>query len=241
MTNNKKKPRRVMYYYTTDRISSGMTNHMNDGERTGMDNQSGGGERRGQSTGEAGPEDLDTQREALIPEIMGLMEQVNDSSLALPQRFDLASRAMAKLTGIFLSEALAPVADAERSIVLSRLSAHLKAIIDTLARKKELESSHTIDPYSPQFEVCFEWFFEIVDEALVAAKVDSDTHNLVFDFLHKSLVGWEEKVRRRLRSVEGQAPQRTPFIQKLKEESQRVKNETQDIAQNGQAERDAAK
>jgi hypothetical protein len=64
---------------------------MNDGERKGMDNQSGGGERRGQSTREAGQEYLDAQREALIPEIMGLMEQVNDSSIASPQRFELAS------------------------------------------------------------------------------------------------------------------------------------------------------
>ena len=206
-----------------------------------MDNQNAGLGRRGQSTGEAGQEYLDTQREALIPEIMGLMEQVNDSSIALPQRVELASRAMAKLTGIFLSEALAPVADAERSVVLSRLSAHLKAIIDTLARKKEIEFSHTIDPHSPQFQICIDWFLLMVYEALVAAKVDADTHNLVFYFLNKSLPGWEEKVQRQWKSLEVHAPQQTPFIQKIKEESRRVKNETQDIAQNGQAERDAAK
>ena len=204
-----------------------------------MDNQNAGFGRRGQSTGEAGQEYLDTQREALIPEIMGLMEQVNDSSIALPQRLELASRAMAKLTGIFLSEALAPVADAERSVVLSRLSTHLKAIIDTL--KKEIEFSHTIDPHSPQFQICFEWLLEIVNEALVVAKVDGMTKNAIFDCLTTALVGWEEKVQRRLKSPEGYAPQPTPFIQKIKEESRRVKNETQDIAQNGQAERDAAK
>jgi len=119
-----------------------MTNHMNDGERKGMDNQSRGGRgRRGQSTRDAGQEYLDAQRETLIPEIIWLMEQVNDASIALPQRFELASRAMAKLTGIFLSEALAPVADAKRSVILSRLSIHLKATIDTLSRKKEVESS----------------------------------------------------------------------------------------------------
>jgi hypothetical protein len=101
---------------------------------------------------------VDAQREALIPEIMGLMEQVNDPSIALPQRFELASRAMAKLTGIFLSEALAPVADAERSVILSRLSTHLKAIIDTLARKKEIEASDTFNPSSPKLQTCFEWF-----------------------------------------------------------------------------------
>lgn len=206
-----------------------------------MDNQSGGGERRGQSTGEAGQEYLDAQREALIPEIMGLMEQMNDSSIALSQRFELASRAMAKLTGIFLSEALAPVADAERSIILSRLSTHLKAIIDTLARKKEIESSHTIDPHSPQFEACFEWFLEIVNEALAEAKVDAITTNVIFGCLGRALVGWEEKLQRRLKGLEGHAPQQTPFIRKIEEESRRVKNETQGIAQNGQAEEDAAK
>ncbi|HEY8032386.1 MAG TPA: hypothetical protein VIF02_08425 [Methylocella sp.] len=206
-----------------------------------MDNQDAGLGRRGQSTGEAGQEYPDAQREALIPEIMGLMEQVNDSSIALSQRVELASRAMAKVTGIFLSEALAPVVDAERSVVLSRLSAHLKAIIDTLARKNEIEFSHTIDPHSPQFQICFEWFLEIVNEALVAAKVDAMAKNAIFACLTTALVGWEEKVQRRLKSPEGYASQPTPYIQKIKEESRRVKNETQDIAQNGQAERDAAK
>jgi hypothetical protein len=218
-----------------------MVNHMNDGERTGMDNQSGGLGRRGQSTGKAGQEYLDTQREALIPEIMELMEQVNDSAIALPERIELASRAMAKLTGIFLSEALAPVADAERSVVLSRLSAHLKAIIDTLARKKELESSHTIDPYSPQFEACFTWFVDVFYEAVTAAKVDAMTSNDVFGCLGIALVGWEEKLQRRLKSLEGHAPQQNPFIRKIEEESRRVKNQTQGIDQNGQAEEDAAK
>jgi hypothetical protein len=111
---------------------------------------------------------VDAQREALIPEIMGLMEQVNDPSIALPQRFELASRAMAKLTGIFLSEALAPVADAERSVILSRLSTHLKAIIDTLARKKEIEASDTFNPSSPKLQTCFEWFLDVVHEAVTA-------------------------------------------------------------------------
>ena len=61
-----------------------------------MDNQSRGGRGRlGQSTC-AGQEYLDAQRETLIPEIMGLMEQVNDASIALPQRFELASRAMTR-------------------------------------------------------------------------------------------------------------------------------------------------
>jgi hypothetical protein len=180
---------------------------MNDGERKGMDNQSGDGRgRRGQSTGEAGLEYLDAQREALIPEIMGLMEQVNDSSIALSQRFELASRAMAKLTGIFLSEALAPVADAERSVVLSRLSTHLKAIIDTVARKKEIESSDTVNPNSPQFQACFKWFSDVVHEA-VTAEVDTITTNAVFARITTALVGWEEKLQRQLKGLEGHAPQ----------------------------------
>ena len=69
-----------------------------------MDNQSrggGGAERRGQSTWEPGQEYLDGQREALIPEIMGLMEQVNDASIALPQRFELASRCYGETDGDF--------------------------------------------------------------------------------------------------------------------------------------------
>jgi hypothetical protein len=36
-------------------------------------------------------------------------------------------------------------------------------------------------------------------------------------------------------------PQQNPFIREIEEESRRVKNETQGIAQNGQAEEDAAK
>ena len=184
-----------------------------------MDNQSCGGRgRRGQSTRDAGQEYLDAQRETLIPEIMGLMEQVNDASIALPQRFELASRAMAKLTGIFLSEALAPVADAERSVILSRLSIHLKAIIDTLARKKEIEASDTFNPSSPKFQACFGWFLDIVHEA-VTAEVDPITGNIVFARITTALVGWEEKLQRQLKGLEGHAPQQNPFIREIEEES----------------------
>jgi hypothetical protein len=101
------------------------------------------------------------------------MEQVNDASIALPQRFELASRAMAKLTGIFLSEALAPVADAERSVILSRLTIHLKAIIDTLARNKEIEASDAFDLSSPKFQTCVGLFLEVVHEAVIKYGVSS--------------------------------------------------------------------
>ena len=187
-----------------------------------MDNQSRGGRgRRGQSTWDAGQEYLDAQRETLIPEIMGLMEQVNDASIALPQRFELASRAMAKLTGIFLSEALAPVANAERSVILSRLTINLKAIIDTLARKKEVEASDTFNPSSPKFQICFGWFLDIVHEA-VTAEVDTITTNNIFARITTALVDWEEKLQRQLKGLEGHAPQQNPFIREIEEKSLRV-------------------
>lgn len=187
-----------------------------------MDNQSRGGRGRlGQSTC-AGQEYLDAQRETLIPEIMGLMEQVNDASIALPHRFELASRARAKLTGIFLSEALAPVADAERSVILSRLSIHLKAIIDTLARTKEIEDSDAINPSSPKFQTCFGWFLDIVHEACTA-EVDTITTNNVFARITTALVDWEEKVQRQLKGLAGHATQQNPFIREIEEKSRRFK------------------
>jgi hypothetical protein len=195
-----------------------MTNHVNVGERKGMDNQRGGRGRPGQSTWDAGQEYLDAQRETLIPEIMGLMEQVNDASIALPQRFELASRAMARLTGIFLSEALAPVADAERSVILSRLTIHLKAVIDTLARKKEIEASDAINPSSPKFEICFGWFTEAFHEALTA-EVDTITANSVFARVTKAIVGWEEKLPRQLKGLAGHALQQNRFIREIEEKS----------------------
>ena len=149
---------------------------------------------------------------------MGLMEQVNDASLALPQRFELASRAMAKLTGIFLSEALAPVADAERSVILSRLTIHLKAVIDTLARKKEIEASDAFNPSSPKFEICFGWFLDIVHEALTA-EVDTITVNNVFARLTNAFVGWKEKLQRQLKGFGGHTPPSNPFIQEIEEKS----------------------
>jgi hypothetical protein len=188
---------------------------MNDGERKGMDNQTRGGRRRrGQSTRDAGQEYLDAQRETLIPEIMGLMEQVNDASIALPQRFELASRAMAKLTGIFLSEALAPVADAQRSVILSRLSIHLKATIDTLSRKKEVEASDTFNPSSPKSQACLSWFLDIVHEAVTAEVVDTITRNIVFHHIATALIDWEERFERHWKGLEKHAPPQNPFIRR---------------------------
>jgi hypothetical protein len=205
-----------------------MTSHINDGERNGMDNQSRGGRGRpGQSTGDAGQEYLDAQRETLFPEIMGLMEQVSDASIASPQRVELASRAMAKLTGIFLLEALAPVADAERSVILSRLTIHLKAIIDTLARKKEIEASDAFDPSSPKFQTCIGWFLAVVHEA-VKAEVDTITTKNVFARITTALIGWEEKVQRQLKGLAGHAPQKNPFIREIEEKSVRSQMRARD-------------
>jgi hypothetical protein len=199
-----------------------MTNHIDDGERKGMDNQCRGGRGHpGQSTWDAAQEYLDAQRETLIPEIMWLMERVNDASIALPQRFELASRAMAKLTGIFLSEALAPVADAERSVILSRLTIHLKAIIDTLARKKEIEAYDAFNPSSPKFQTCFGWFLEVVHEALTA-EVDTITTNNVFARITTALIDWEEKLPRQLKRLAGHAPPSNPFIREIEVKSLRV-------------------
>jgi hypothetical protein len=195
-----------------------MTNPINDGERN--ERRSGCG-RTGQPPWDAGQEYLDAQREILIPEIMGLMEQVNDASIALPQRFELASRAMAKLTGIFLSEALAPVADAERSVILARLTTHLKAIIDTLARKKEIEASDAFSPSSPKFQACFGWFLDVVHEALTA-EVDTITTNNVFARITTALIDWEEKVQRQMKGLAGHAPQQNPFVREIEAKSLRV-------------------
>ena len=158
---------------------------------------------------------------------MGLMEQVNDASIALPQRFELASRAMAKLTGIYLSEALAPVANADRSVILSRLTINLKAIIDTLARKKEVEASDAFDPSSPKFQTCFGWLLDIVQEA-VTAEVEQITANNIFARLTTALVGWEEKLPRLLKGLEGHAPQQNPFIREIEEKSVRVQMKARD-------------
>jgi hypothetical protein len=158
---------------------------------------------------------------------MGLMEQVNDASIALPQRFELASRAMAKLTGIYLSEALAPVANAERSVILSRLTINLKAIIDTLARKKEVEASDAFDPSSPKFQTCFGWFLDVIHEALTA-EVDTITANNVFARITTALVDWEEKLKRQLKGLAGHAPQQNPFIREIEEKSVRVQMKARD-------------
>jgi hypothetical protein len=129
---------------------------------------------------------------------------------------------MAKLTGIFLSEALAPVPDADRSVILSRLSIHLKAIIDTLARKKEIEASDTFDPSSPEFQICFGWFLDIVKE-VVTAEADPIASNNIFARMATALVGWEEKLPRLLKGLKGHAPQQNPFIREIEKKSRRVK------------------
>ncbi len=123
----------------------------------------------------------------------------------------------------FKREALAPVADAKRSVILSRLSIHLKATIDTLARKKEVEASDTFNPSSPKFQACLIWFLDIVHEA-VLAEVEPISRNLVFHHIATALVDWEEKFERHWKGLEGHAPPQNPFV-----------------AQNGQAEPDAAR
>jgi hypothetical protein len=116
---------------------------------------------------------------------------------------------------------LAPVANAERSVILSRLTINLKAIIDTLARKKEVEASDAFNPSSPTFQICFGWFLEVVHEALTA-EVDTITANNVFARITTALVDWEEKLQRQLKGLAGHAPQQNPFIREIEEKSLRV-------------------
>jgi hypothetical protein len=128
---------------------------------------------------------------------------------------------MAKLTGVFLTEALAPVADAERSVILSCLTIHLKAIIDTLSKKKELETSDAFNPCSPKFRTCIGWFLDVVHEALTA-EVDTITTNNVFARITTALIDWEEKLQRQLKGLAGHAPPKNPFIREIEEKSLRV-------------------
>ena len=96
--------------------------------------------------------------------------------------------------------------------------AHLKAIIDTLARTKEIEASDAFDPTSPKFQTCIGWFLEVVHEA-VTAEVDTITTNNVFAHITTALIGWEEKVQRQLKGLAGHAPQKNPFIREIEEKS----------------------
>ena len=107
----------------------------------------------------------------------------------------------------FKREALAPVADAKRSVILSRLSIHLKATIDTLSPKKGVEASDTFNPSSPKFQACLIWFLDIVHEA-VLAEVEPITRNLVF---HPHSLTGKRNLSGIGRALEGHAPPQNPL------------------------------
>lgn len=90
---------------------------------------------------------------------------------------------------------------ADKSVVGSRILSAIKDIGSVLIKKRETESSEDIDLSSPKFQMVFTWIIELFKLVLDRQGLDSIQINNIFTDLSSELVGWEEKITKKLKGL----------------------------------------
>lgn len=163
---------------------------------------------------------LKKAREELPDFLNGQLAKLNDRDMPLPAKLDTLAETLTAIIPLQVGEALAKVPSEARSVALSRALAGLREVTNVLKTKRDVENSDEINPYSPKFQIVFGWFFDVVHHCLVEQGLDEIAINNLFAKLSVELVGWEEKIEKRLRGVAGRALENleNPLIKEFKTE-----------------------
>lgn len=161
---------------------------------------------------------LRNEQEAYLPgAIAENLKTINDPNIPLPQRLETIAQTMGLLLPLQIAEGTSARPSVPRSVVLARLMMNLKAIESTLTKKRDIEITDELNPYSPKFQQAFGWFIELFHANLEKEGLDSVQINNVFAALMSDLVGWEDRLEKRLRGVSGKALQMldNPFVREF--------------------------
>lgn len=160
---------------------------------------------------------VDVAREEVIPKLMAMLLDINDEEKPLPQRLELCSKVATLLMPVLVMEGLQPMPNPDRSTTLSRALSSLRDTVTILKSKRDVEMEDTLNPYSPKFAAVFGWFFQLFYETLAKQQVDEIVINNVFESFSLDLIGWEEKIEKRLKGVAGKNLETlsSPFIKEF--------------------------
>ncbi len=155
-----------------------------------------------------------------LPDFLNVqLSKINDKDLSLPAKLDTLAETLSAIVPLQIGESLAKVPSEARSVALSRAMAGLREITNVLKTKRDVENSDEINPYSPKFQIVFGWFFDVFHHTLTEQGLDEIAINNIFAKLSVELVGWEEKIEKRLRGVAGRALENltNPLIKDFKD------------------------
>lgn len=163
---------------------------------------------------------LDQARLDLPAKVTAFLVDLNDTEKAISERLEVASQLSSLLTPILILEGLQQLPNPDRSIALSRALASVRDMVTILSKKRDYELEDNLNPHSPKFAAAFGWFFDMFYEVLDGQGLEEIQINNIFESMSTNLVGWEDKLEKRLKGVAGRNLDsvRSPFIKNWQEE-----------------------
>lgn len=131
-----------------------------------------------------------------------------------------------KMNGLVIPELFRELTSAmpnlDKSNIASKVIGAVKDTGQILIKKREIESTEEINPNSPKFQLVFGWIIELFNMILEKQDLKPIQINNIFNDLSLELVGWEDKVLRRLKGLSSKALDKieNPLIDKLKNKKQ---------------------
>lgn len=160
---------------------------------------------------------LEEKRQTDLPRILAMLDQLKDENLSIPKRVEIGARISASIMPLLLDEGLVIDPNPDRSTVLKAALNALQLTTSQLKLKREIEQSDELNPRSPKFQAVFGWFFQMVHDAMTEQETDPILVNNIFDTLGTALMGWEDKIEKRLKGVAGKNVEglTSPFVKEF--------------------------
>jgi hypothetical protein len=162
----------------------------------------------------------DKRRFQLSENLLNSIAELNKKGVSFSDKMDILLNIQAEVLPLLMEELSASDPNIDRSVIASRMGSFLKEMGNLIVRKREVEAaSDDIDPYSPKFQLIFEFFVELVHENMVKQKIDSILIKNFFNEFAAELVGWEDKIIKSLKGVSSKALGKisNPFGKEFKE------------------------
>lgn len=151
-----------------------------------------------------------------------ILVELRDPDASFQQRLDKLVEVQSLIMPQLVAEIFATRPNVGRSVIISRTAMAIRDISNMIIKKREAEVADDLNPYSPKFQASFGWIIELFYMVVAKQGLDQIQISNLFNDLATELVGWEDKLDKRLKGVSSKALDQlnNPFLDDFKQKTQ---------------------
>lgn len=154
-----------------------------------------------------------------------LYEELMSEEVSFEDKMKALLKMQSRTVPSLIDELEAKEPNVDRSTVAYQILKFLKETREIVIKKREVETSEEINPYSPKFQKVFEFFIELIHGVMVNQGTDEIEISNFFTALSGEIAGWEDEVIKHIKGISGKDLNQlyNPFVEKFRKQIKYVK------------------